>query len=616
MTTQTLNISLFDSLNIGNVGVGHSDPVPPAYQGDVDNSAGANEGSFDEALNRRIAQDEVTTPNERASESNERPASSQEDPSSGPDSDALPVRQGPSAAEPPKQASGKPLEKKGNRKAQSETVSPETTGAELLPVDLASLVKTQTVTQGTPETATDKNLAGKAKHSQSDPRPTDIASGTAQNRPGSVATGAHGVLSQRHVKDLETASLLEKGLEGGNTLRVAPTQAESDKSQDPAAAFQVRGLEGELAGGARIGNQQITDAQQGLKPPAQEAEANQQITDSQQGLKPPAQEAEAEQQPATGPLPGSALNNAQVTQSENMPKQATVANASPSQHAVQGDGFEKMIRDSEKKNADASVLSASQRRDADRDAQYEQALNSPRATKQVLRSASSKIPSGSMLSGAVVSKTSSPVMSNEGQSTSAVDHAVPSNSQGSIFDVDISNQADVRSPTSFAATAIPKGASASISGQILESIHSSLQQGQSRLTIALNPPELGRVSVHFEEQDNQLIGILEVSQKQTRAEIEQALPQLLQNLQDSGVQIKRLDVMLNDQPEHGHSKDQPWNDASDAHSDQQNQEGREGRSGSDTGYDYDQPALEANRAAFFESDEATSVGNSAIDMLA
>ena len=95
----------------------------------------------------------------------------------------------------------------------------------------------------------------------------------------------------------------------------------------------------------------------------------------------------------------------------------------------------------------------------------------------------------------------------------------------------------------------PGGVSASITGQILESIQSSSSQeaGTQQITIRLHPPELGKVFIRFEEHENQLTGLVEVSKAQTRYEVEQALPQIVQNLADCGIQIKRLEVILTDQ---------------------------------------------------------------------
>jgi flagellar hook-length control protein FliK len=105
----------------------------------------------------------------------------------------------------------------------------------------------------------------------------------------------------------------------------------------------------------------------------------------------------------------------------------------------------------------------------------------------------------------------------------------------------------------------PDSISASVGQQIQESVRSSFsQEGQNQqITIQLNPPELGKVLIKFQEQDNQITGLLEVSKTQTRIEIEQAIPQIIRGLQDSGIQIKRLDVTLSqrEQPDQGALRD-------------------------------------------------------------
>jgi flagellar hook-length control protein FliK len=104
--------------------------------------------------------------------------------------------------------------------------------------------------------------------------------------------------------------------------------------------------------------------------------------------------------------------------------------------------------------------------------------------------------------------------------------------------------------------------SASITKQILESIHnpSSQQSGTQQITIRLNPPELGKVFIKFEEQENQITGLLEVSKAQTRYEVEQRLPHIIQNLADSGIQVKRLEVTLTAQSEQQSYRDESLQD--------------------------------------------------------
>lgn len=99
---------------------------------------------------------------------------------------------------------------------------------------------------------------------------------------------------------------------------------------------------------------------------------------------------------------------------------------------------------------------------------------------------------------------------------------------------------------------------ASITEKMLESVHSSSSQeaGTQQITLRLNPPELGLVLIKFEEQENQITGLLEVSKAQTRYEVERALPNIIQNLADSGIEIKRLEVMLTNQGEQQSFRDE------------------------------------------------------------
>lgn len=93
----------------------------------------------------------------------------------------------------------------------------------------------------------------------------------------------------------------------------------------------------------------------------------------------------------------------------------------------------------------------------------------------------------------------------------------------------------------------------SVGDQILDSVRSSLakQGGDKQITIHLNPPELGKVFVRLQEQGAQLTGTLEVSKAQTRLEIEQALPQIIRNLADSGIEVKRIEVVLTQDEQSG-----------------------------------------------------------------
>jgi flagellar hook-length control protein FliK len=105
----------------------------------------------------------------------------------------------------------------------------------------------------------------------------------------------------------------------------------------------------------------------------------------------------------------------------------------------------------------------------------------------------------------------------------------------------------------------PGNGPANVASQVLEAVRNSVSQqptGDKEITIQLNPPELGKVSLKFQQQGAEITGTLEVSKAQTRAEIEQALPEMIRNLADSGIAIKRLEVVLsqNDQPDQQSAK--------------------------------------------------------------
>ena len=87
---------------------------------------------------------------------------------------------------------------------------------------------------------------------------------------------------------------------------------------------------------------------------------------------------------------------------------------------------------------------------------------------------------------------------------------------------------------------------AAIREQICQSVAASIQQGNSQITIHLNPPELGRVSVKFSQLGNVLTGHLEATNPQTRAEIQQSIPDIIRSLEQSGISVKSIDVTLSD----------------------------------------------------------------------
>lgn len=88
---------------------------------------------------------------------------------------------------------------------------------------------------------------------------------------------------------------------------------------------------------------------------------------------------------------------------------------------------------------------------------------------------------------------------------------------------------------------------ASLGWQLEESIRTSLNQETKQITVRLNPPELGRVVMEFKTAADGIIGNLQVTNLQTKYQVEQQLPQVLQTLADAGIHIKHIDVTLSNQ---------------------------------------------------------------------
>ena len=71
--------------------------------------------------------------------------------------------------------------------------------------------------------------------------------------------------------------------------------------------------------------------------------------------------------------------------------------------------------------------------------------------------------------------------------------------------------------------------------------------------------------MRFQQDSEQISGLLEVSKLATKYEIQQALPQIIRNLSDSGIQVKRLEVILTNQSDQQFYKDQSLHDGLSQH---------------------------------------------------
>lgn len=167
---------------------------------------------------------------------------------------------------------------------------------------------------------------------------------------------------------------------------------------------------------------------------------------------------------------------------------------------------------------------------------------------------------------------------------------------------------------SFAKIAANVDTNQMISQQLQESIEHTLRQDSRQFVIHLNPPELGKVVIKFQESGGDITGVLEVDKSQTRYQIQQELPQIIQNLQNAGVQVKRIEVVLTNQQQQGF-KEQSMSFAQQGNANQQ-ESSYQGTGQNEPGWTANEKWMTA--ADSFESDyslEQQFVTDDAINML-
>ncbi|MBN2183402.1 MAG: flagellar hook-length control protein FliK [Sedimentisphaerales bacterium] len=165
-------------------------------------------------------------------------------------------------------------------------------------------------------------------------------------------------------------------------------------------------------------------------------------------------------------------------------------------------------------------------------------------------------------------------LSFDNYSTSEFSQMVSHGGHDSITELRISSTENLKTDSPAKQSALDD-INTDVGRQILESIRSSLQEegAGKQIIVRLNPPELGQVSIKFEDRNAELTGLLEVSKTQTRNEIEQVLPQIIRNLSDSGIDIKKIDVVLTS---NGQMKQEAQTDQSFLSDGQQHNSGEQG----------------------------------------
>ncbi len=153
-----------------------------------------------------------------------------------------------------------------------------------------------------------------------------------------------------------------------------------------------------------------------------------------------------------------------------------------------------------------------------------------------------------------------------------------------------------------------------VSQQIQESIKASLDRGNHEVTIRLNPPELGKVNIKIHETDGQLTAVLEVSKPETRYQIQQGLSEVVKNLNASGIQIKRFEVLTSNTDSNDSALKERYESFAQQHHDGHFSSG-ENRSGS--GHTFSHSALNADADSFYDEkwDAYQMFDENAVNML-
>jgi flagellar hook-length control protein FliK len=152
----------------------------------------------------------------------------------------------------------------------------------------------------------------------------------------------------------------------------------------------------------------------------------------------------------------------------------------------------------------------------------------------------------------------------------------------------------------------------SLMNQITQSMQTAARDNQRELIVQLHPAELGRIAIRFRQDGDQLIGMIQVGERQVRADIEQAIPQILQNLEQNGTQVRRIDVeLLND-------ADTPASESGSQQHETTNSEAQERESSSQASehrLDEDDPDSVATGTAADPVAAASETGSGRVNML-
>ncbi|AQT66890.1 Flagellar hook-length control protein FliK [Anaerohalosphaera lusitana] len=117
-------------------------------------------------------------------------------------------------------------------------------------------------------------------------------------------------------------------------------------------------------------------------------------------------------------------------------------------------------------------------------------------------------------------------------------------------------------------------ANAAPATQTAQAMAIAVQNGQDSVSLMLNPPELGRVNIQFAQENGEITGFIQAEKLATRDEIAHNMTEIVRSLQQSGLAVKKVEVVVTEQS----TQDSTNADTSQDFASQQGQTDAEGRS--------------------------------------
>ena len=94
---------------------------------------------------------------------------------------------------------------------------------------------------------------------------------------------------------------------------------------------------------------------------------------------------------------------------------------------------------------------------------------------------------------------------------------------------------------------LPPELSRHIADQVVRNLAFQVDGTTSEMHMTLKPPSLGQVDLHVHVEDSKVAAQIDVSQQLVKSALEAHMPQLRQALQEHGIEVQRIDVMVPEQ---------------------------------------------------------------------